>query len=457
MLFNSFQFLFLFLPVTLACVFGAQLLQNRIATLLVLAISSAIFYAFYSVWHLALLLLSILINWTLAEKVGRSRSALLIGVTFNLAVLFLFKYSAFAFEQLRSLKIPAPEWSLAFPLAISFYTFHQISFLVDISRAKATRPGLLVYSSYILLFPQLVAGPIVRYSEIASQLSRRVPAFVSSRYFKIGLVFVVLGLSKKTLLADYLAPFVDEAFANPTKLSTLQAWQATLGFGFQIYFDFSGYTDMAIGLAYMMGLRLPRNFNDPYRARDISDFWRRWHISLSRFLRDYLYKSLGGNRHGLARTLANLMIVMLLGGLWHGANWTFVAWGGLHGAYLVAHRLWVRFSTVQIPVVLSGVLTYVAVSVAWVFFRAHDFATAREILSRMATCHEPVMLAYPLNEIAFIASVVVSWALPQTRAVALRMHRSNALMLVLGFLFTFSLTKILSRVGHADAFIYFAF
>ncbi|TFV34541.1 MBOAT family protein [Bradyrhizobium frederickii] len=457
MLFNSFEFLGIFLPATLIAVALSARLGSRLISLSVVCIASAIFYAMYSLWHLLLLCGMIAFNWSAAGAITRSsRHALALGVFINLCVLLLFKYTAFAMRQVFGSDVDVPSWALTFPLAISFYTFHQISFLVDVSRKRATRPDLLTYATYVLLFPQLIAGPIVRYSEVAFQLGRKIPVLVRSRPFRIGVILLVLGLAKKILIADELAPGVDAAFANSSRLSTVQAWQAALGFGFQIYFDFSGYTDMAIGMALMIGLRFPRNFDSPYRAVDISDFWRRWHITLSRFLRDYLYKPLGGNRRGLARTLVNLMTVMLLGGLWHGANWTFVIWGGLHGLYLVIHRLWSQVSPVRLPMVLSSAVTFVAVTIAWVFFRAPNLVVAGEVLRRMFWLFPESQMIDAAVVTLWIAAAIV-WLAPQSRAVALRYHRSNWLAVLLGTLASAATLKMLSNAGHQDAFIYFAF
>lgn len=458
MLFNSIGFLLLFLPATLIAIAFAARLESRSLSIAVIVLSSAVFYALYSAWHLLLLLIMIGYNWLLAGFLPSQRYVLLVGVSANLVVLLIFKYSEFALTQLRLAGFDAPHWSLAFPLAISFYTFHQISFLVDVSRKRASRPDLLTYAAYVLLFPQLVAGPIVRYSEIAFQLARTVPTFLRGRSFRIGIILLVLGLAKKVLIADALAPEVNSAFANSAGLNFFQAWQAAINFGFQIYFDFSGYTDMAIGMGFMMGLRLPRNFNDPYSAINIADFWRRWHMTLSRFLRDYLYKPLGGSRRGLAHTIVNLMTVMLLGGLWHGANWTFVVWGGLHGLFLITQRLWSRLFPGILPTWASWLITNAAVSVAWVFFRAPDFVVAQEIVKRMFV---PSLISselfYPTGLATMLLAAVCTWGLPQARACALKFHQSKRFAFILGVVASLSALKMASSAGHTDAFIYFAF
>jgi alginate O-acetyltransferase complex protein AlgI len=458
MLFNSIGFLFFFLPTTLIAIAVVASFRSRPLSLVVLVLSSAIFYAFYSAWHLVLLLVMIGFNWFLAGFLLNQGYFLVVGVSINLAVLLVFKYSEFTLTQLRVAGFEAPHWTLAFPLAISFYTFHQISFLVDVSRKRATRPDLLTYTAYVLLFPQLVAGPIVRYSEIAFQLARSVPIFLRGRSFRIGFILLLLGLAKKVVIADELAPGVNSAFANSVGLNFFQAWQAAINFGFQIYFDFSGYTDMAIGIGFMMGLRLPRNFNDPYSAIDISDFWRRWHMTLSRFLRDYLYKPLGGSRRGPPRTVVNLMVVMLLGGLWHGANWTFVVWGGLHGLFLVTQRLWSRLFPGMLPRWASWLITSAAVSVAWVFFRAPDFVVAQEIVKRMFV---PSLVSsetfFPTALATMLLAAVCTWALPQARACALKFHQSKRFAFILGVIASVTALKMASSAGHADAFIYFAF
>ncbi len=386
MLFNSYVFLLVFLPAVIVLVAMGARTASRALALGAMVAASAVFYGTSSIGHLALLTGSILVNWWLAGLVSRHRGWLTLGVIFNLGLLGVFKYAGFFGRTIQDLGLGAPEISLALPLAISFYTFQQIAFLVDTARlGVATRPGILTYATFVGFFPQLVAGPIVRYREVANRLGRTRPFRISGAGLRLGATLVVIGLAKKVLIADTLAVVADSAFNTGSGLTLLDSWIGVVAFGLQIYFDFSGYSDIAIGLARMVGIRLPDNFAAPYRAGSIADFWSRWHMTLSRFLRDYLYIPLGGNRHGRWRTALNLMLVMALGGLWHGANWTFVIWGLLHGLYLMVHRLWRWLSPVRLPRPAAWALTFVCVMVAWVFFRAHSLDAAVAMLRAMST------------------------------------------------------------------------
>ena len=282
------------------------------------------------------------------------------------------------------------------PLGISFFTFQKIAYLVDAYRGEVRAGGFLSFALFVTFFPQLIAGPIVHHSEVIPQFGQKSTYRPNLDNLSMGIGIFVLGLAKKTVLADSIATYATPVFraaqagADPT---LFEAWGGALAYTFQLYFDFSGYSDMAIGLALMFNIRLPINFNSPYKATNIIDFWRRWHITLSRFLRDYLYIPLGGNRHGVARRYANLMLTMLLGGLWHGAGWTFIVWGGLHGIFLVINHFWHALGVGSATT--SGArpgsdgsaartITFLAVMVAWVFFRAEDFDAATRILAGMA-------------------------------------------------------------------------
>ena len=306
-----------------------------------------------------LLAASILVNWLVAEfvKTGR-KGAIPLAIAANLLVLGFFKYFNF-FVDLANLVpgLGAPKYDIALPLGISFFTFHHIMYLTDLRAGRAPRFDLVRYALYIAFFPQVLAGPLVRWSEIMHQLDERpYERPDAAERFARGLVLLVFGLAKKVFLGDPLAAYVNPIFENAAQgqaVSFVEAWQATLGFTFQIYFDFSGYTDMALGLALMFGIVLPQNFDVPYRAVSLQDFWRRWHMTLSRFLRDYLYIPLGGSRNGLAVQMFALFATMTLGGLWHGAGLTFVAWGVAHGLGLVAGVLW-RRGGLSMPTLSAG-------------------------------------------------------------------------------------------------------
>jgi alginate O-acetyltransferase complex protein AlgI len=306
----------------------------------------------------------------------------------NLAVLGYFKYTNFLLENLsRAGLLPRMEQDIILPLGISFFTFVQIAYLVDIHTGVARRGGLLQYATFVTFFPQLIAGPIVRYREIVPCYAGLRLCAMSYRNVAAGLGFIALGLFKKAVLADSFSPWVDDAFGTTDKLSFIEAWGAGLAYTFQIYFDFSAYSDMAIGVARLFNVDLPINFNSPYKATSIIDFWRRWHITLSRFLRDYLYIPLGGNRKGAARQYVNLLATMLLAGLWHGAGWTFVLWGGLHGVYLAINHMFRRMSrrfALRVPAWAGWAVTFACVNVAWVFFRADSVSRAVDIVKGMA-------------------------------------------------------------------------
>ncbi|MDD2877405.1 MAG: MBOAT family protein [Acidiphilium sp.] len=377
MLFNSSVFVVGFLPAFLASFALAGWRFGPRAALVVLLIASLVFYAWWTPVFLPLLVGSIVGNYALVHLMRRSRHRrpwLIAGLAANLGLLGWFKYAGlFAATGAGLLGFPPPDLGIVLPLGISFFTFQQIMFLVDSFRDETPACGFLDYACFVGFFAHLIAGPIVRPREIIPQFAHH-DGQVHHDDLIAGIEIFLLGLAKKIVLADSLARFADPGFrvaAAGHQLSLVEAWVALLAYGAQIYFDFSGYSDMAIGLARMIGVRFPLNFRSPYQARDIGDFWRRWNITLSGFLRDYLYIPLGGNRHGEARRNANLMITMLLGGLWHGAAWSFLAWGGLHGLYLIIHQQWRRFGG-KMPACLAQAITLLAVLLAWVPFRAES-------------------------------------------------------------------------------------
>jgi alginate O-acetyltransferase complex protein AlgI len=384
MLFNSFIFLFGFLPLALLSHWLVE--RYRPAWRLpLLVLLSFVFYGYWDWRFLPLLALSILVNWIVAQSFVRTGRGLLIPLTIaaNLAVLAVFKYFNF-FADLANLipGLSAPHYDIALPLGISFFTFHHIMYLTDLKAGKAPRYDLVRYALYIGFFPQVLAGPLVRWSEIMHQLDER-PYLRpdAAERFSRGLMLLVCGLAKKVFIGDQLAAYVNPIFqaAEAGKAIGLgEAWQATLGFTFQIYFDFSGYTDMALGLALLLGIVLPQNFDAPYRSVSLQDFWRRWHMTLSRFLRDYLYIAMGGNRKGLAMQVAALFATMTLGGLWHGAGLTFVAWGAAHGFILGLGVLW-RKAGWSMPSLLGWALTFLFVMMTWVLFRATSFEAALRV------------------------------------------------------------------------------
>ncbi|MGC5778266.1 MBOAT family O-acyltransferase [Methylobacterium sp. NFXW15] len=457
MLFNSYVFLLAFLPASLA-------LHGLIAwaaprwRLPLLVVLSFVFYGWWDVRFVPLLAGSILINWLVARAFGRSQSGWLIpaAITGNLALLGLFKYADFLIDLAGRLSGNEPSTlGLALPLGISFFSFHHIMYLADLRAGRAPSFGLVKYALYISFFPQVLAGPLVRWSEIMHQFDERPYARPDAgERFGRGLVLLAVGLAKKVFLGDPLAAYVNPVFqaaAQGKAIGFGEAWQATLGFTFQIYFDFSGYTDMALGIALMFGLVLPQNFDVPYRATSLQDFWRRWHMTLSRFLRDYLYIPFGGNRHGLPRQVGALFATMALGGLWHGAGLTFLAWGALHGAGLGAGLL-ARRAGWRIPAPAGWLMTSLFVALTWVLFRATSFDAALAVYKGL------VGLSHSVSEFKWrsiaIAALVATLGPTAWNAVH-RLAPSRGLALTVALLFVVVLLKIGDDANYE--FIYFQF
>jgi D-alanyl-lipoteichoic acid acyltransferase DltB (MBOAT superfamily) len=318
------------------------------------------------------------------KKVQVSRKILLtFGVCANLSVLGYFKYADFLISNVNELfGVSFGSLNLLLPLAISFFTFQQIAYLVDSYRKETAEYSFLNYSLFVTFFPQLIAGPIVHHAEMMSQFSSRFNLVKNHKNIAAGLFIFSLGLFKKVVIADSFAAFATAGFDSSEDLAFFEAWTASLSYTFQLYFDFSGYTDMAIGAALLFNIKLPVNFNSPYKASNIQDFWRRWHMTLSRFLRNYVYLPLGGNRNGSFNTISNLMFTFVLGGIWHGAGWTFIVWGGLHGLAISVHRLWQQLG-IRLYKPLAWFLTFNFVNVAWVFFRANDWDDAIRVVGGM--------------------------------------------------------------------------
>jgi alginate O-acetyltransferase complex protein AlgI len=399
MLFNSYVFVLLFLPLALAVFHYLLKYATRETAILWLVIASLFFYGYWNVNYLLLLAGSILVNYFLGKQISNSngrfsrKAALLFGISLNLMTLGYFKYANFFVHTINSAFDTSFHLeAIILPLAISFFTFQQIAFLVDAYYSQAREYSFLHYSLFVTFFPQLIAGPIVHHKEMMPQFDSLERNGISSEKFAVGMSIFIIGLFKKVLIADTFAIYASRMFdaAVTTQMGFFDSWTGVFAYAFQIYFDFSAYSDMAIGIALMFCIRLPLNFYSPYRATSIIDFWRTWHITLSRFLRDYLYIPLGGNRKGKARRYINLMLTMLLGGLWHGAGWTFVIWGGLHGIYLVINHAWRRLKKPakqdkknHLLTVFYRLLTFLAVCVAWVFFRADSTDTAFTLLQSM--------------------------------------------------------------------------
>lgn len=412
MLFNSFSFIFLFLPITYIGMFWLGKYSHRLAALW-LALASLTFYSIWDARFVLLLLLSISFNYGAGYWIGlrcgrkQAKSLLVVAVTANLILLGYFKYTNFFIASANDFfggHIPA--LGIILPLGISFFTFTQIAFLVDVYRGIAREVNFIHYLLFVTYFPHLIAGPVLHHKQMMPQFANPATYRINAEYVAIGLTIFVLGLSKKILIADNLAEYASPIFnaaRDGQVLMLFEAWIGALAYTLQLYFDFSGYSDMAIGLSLMFNVRLPLNFDSPYKATNIIDFWRRWHMTLSTFLRDYLYFPLGGNRKGPLRRYANLMVTMLLGGLWHGAGWTFIVWGGLHGLYLMVNHGWRELKARlgwsnggRFAKLAAGALTFLMVVIAWVFFRADSFTSAWLMLSGMAGING-VSLPHPLK------------------------------------------------------------
>ncbi len=420
--FNTYCFLILFLPATLLAYWAVPRREWKFA---VVTLASLIFYSFWDVRFVVLVLGSAAVDFLVALRIGREndparrKAFLWISILFNLGVLGFFKYALFFAEnavslaQLFGAKVSTPGFNIVLPVGISFYTFQTLSYTIDVYRGDVLPTKRFVkYVAYVSMFPQLVAGPIVRYRTLDRQMDA-LPGRPRMTDLVLGVALFAMGLFKKVVVADSVAVHSDGLWGNLAGLDTVTAWLAALGYTVQLYFDFSGYSDMAIGLGLLLGLRFPINFRAPYQAINISDFWRRWHISLSTFLRDYLYIPLGGNRGGRRRAQINMLIVMLLGGLWHGAAWTFVVWGLYHGLLLALYRQ-VQPGWDRMPVVFQRAATFFLVVVGWVIFRAESLADAGTVLGLMLwpAGGDVALLIAPTAISLFAIIAFTQWAKP---------------------------------------------
>lgn len=380
MLFNSYEFIFIFLPLCVGIFLTLRLIQNVNILVLFFSATSIFFYCFWKIEYLPLLILLILLNYGLGWAVSIKKNIvfLTLGIFINILILFYYKYSNFIISNLQYFHKDYIEVQpIELPLAISFITFQQIAFLVDVYRSEVKFPNFKNYFLFISFFPQLIAGPIVHAKEMIPQY-KKFMEFNSLNFMK-GIFLFSIGLFKKTVIADSLAPIVHKGFDVLPQLSFFEAWVSSLCYTFQIYFDFSGYTDMALGTALLFNIKLPINFNSPYKSKNVQDFWRRWHITLGSFLRDYIYIPLGGNRSSRLYISRNLIVTFIIGGIWHGANWTFLIWGILHGAALVVSR----FFSLRLNHYISWFITFNFINITWVFFRADDIKSAFKIIRSM--------------------------------------------------------------------------
>lgn len=506
MLFNSPEFMLGFLPVTLVVYFWINHQKWTTAARAWLVFCSLFFYGWWNVNYLPLILGSMVFNYIIGTSLGSakenhhsvmvsssvsvsigngrivSRKLLLcIGVVANLFLLGYFKYADFFVANLNSFGADFDLPNVILPLAISFFTFQQIAYLVDSYRLETKEYDFLNYSLFVTFFPQLIAGPIVHHKEMMPQFASRWNLVKRYRNLALGLFIFSIGLFKKVVIADTFAQWATPGFEAIIPLSFIEAWVTSLSYTFQLYFDFSGYTDMAIGVALLFNIKLPINFNSPYKSLDIQDFWRRWHISLSRFLRDYIYIPLGGNRIGPFRTYVNLFATFLLGGFWHGASWMFVIWGALHGTALVVHRFWQQAGCV-LPNAIAWLVTFNFVNFSWVFFRADDMDSALNIVKGMVGLNglyvkdvsdiETVRLAFlgsfndkyltflPVGVMVYspvIIGIMAAFFIMSQRNTVQLAQANIDLSKMFFAAFLFSTAMVMSLAGASSVFLYFNF
>lgn len=467
MVFSSYLFLFFFLPAALLCYYAVPRKWKQ----LILTLFSYLFYGWANPYFCFLMLFNTAVDYTnglmMARYPDRKKLFVTLSIISDLTILGFFKYFNFGVENYNSLMgaLGIPEWQyegffrIILPLGISFYTFQSMSYVIDVYRgeAKVVR-NFIDYACYVSMFPQLVAGPIIRFQEVADQLKNRTHTLEK---FTRGIAFFMLGMAKKILLANPCGKIADTTFGAGV-LDTVDAWYGAVAYAFQIYFDFSGYSDMAIGLGLMLGFVFAKNFDSPYKSKSITEFWRKWHISLSTWLKDYLYIPLGGNRKGEVRTYINLALVMLLGGLWHGASWNFLIWGAIHGGYLVFERLQGKESIYhRLPRVLQVSITFVIVLIAWVFFRADTLPDAWRYLACMfgaggtsgAATVAAGLIYSPYYLINFVLAGVVIWGLPQSWDFTRKLNWGKICWCILVFL----IALVALTTQSYNPFIYFIF
>lgn len=389
MLFNSFVFIFAFLPIVFFIYFFLNKLKLVIASKVWLVAGSLFFYSWWNINYLPLILASLFFNYAVGTALGRDslsmnkKLVLTIGIILNVSLLGYFKYADFFISNVNAVFATNIDLlKLALPLAISFFTFQQIAYLVDAYNKETKEYDFLNYALFVTFFPQLIAGPIVHHKEMMPQFANLKNQMINHKNISLGIFIFSIGLFKKIIIADTFAIWATRGFDEAESLMLIESWVTSLAYTFQLYFDFSGYTDMAIGAALLFNIALPMNFNSPYKALDIQDFWRRWHITLSRFLTRYIYIPLGGNRKGEIRTYVNVLAIFLISGLWHGAGWTFIFWGFLHGVAAVISRYWKTFN-IRLNKIVAWFITFNFVNVAWVFFRATTWEDAIKVLRGM--------------------------------------------------------------------------
>lgn len=464
MLFNSFEFIFVFLPISFLGYFTLTRYKYYLASKAWLFLASLFFYSWWNPKYIVLLLVSIFVNYFVGRFISKEsrksvkKLTLLLGIAFNVGLLGYYKYADFFISNYNALfNSDFTLVHIVLPLGISFFTFQQIAFLVDSYKNVVTEYNFIYYGVFVSFFPQLIAGPIVHHKEMMPQFLDHSLARVNFDNIARGIFLFNMGLAKKIIVADTFGKIVNNGYANSSLLNTAEGWITSIAYSIQLYFDFSGYSDMAIGLGLLFNIQIPVNFWSPYKSANIQEFWRRWHITLSRFLRDYIYIPLGGNRKGEVRTYWNLFLTFLIGGFWHGANWTFVLWGALHGLALVVQRLFEKLK-VKIPHLVGVAVTFLFVTIAWVFFRANQWSIAMEVLDSMMGRRDPNadfrLIASFYDSPIWLAGVILLFV-PNTNQIMERFSTNLRFVIMLILLVILNLTFMNSALKQD--FLYFDF
>ncbi|ANE46851.1 acetyltransferase [Paenibacillus swuensis] len=482
MLFNSYPFLFMFLPLTLIVYFLLNRFNYYNASRLWLAVASLFFYSYWDVHYLPLMMGSIVFNFLIgssltktSEKPNAPRKGILIfGIIANVSLLIYYKYADFFITNINNATgSEIALLKLVLPLGISFFTFTQIAYLVDAFRNQVKEYNFVNYVLFVTFFPHLIAGPILHHKEMMPQFADKENKRFNYTNVAAGVFIFVLGLFKKVVIADSFAPIATQGFNGAASLGFIESWVTSLSYTLQLYFDFSGYSDMAIGIALLFNVVLPINFDSPYKALSIQDFWRRWHMTLSRFLRDYIYIPLGGNRKGVFRTYFNLAATFIIGGIWHGAGWTFIVWGVMHGVGQVIHRLWGKLG-LKMPKFVAWFITFNFINITWVFFRAENMTQAFHVLKGMFGLHGMDLPSFfatrlnlgslksygvefvavsPLKLLGIAAFLLVCFALKNTNELRAEMKPRWVTAIMLAALFVYSLLNF----NQISEFLYFNF
>lgn len=472
MLFNSIEFLFIFLPITFFIYFGLNKLKLiKIATAW-LVIASLAFYSYWKIDYLPLILISMLFNYSVGStltsekklKINR-KLVMILAIAVNIGLLCYYKYFNFIIENINTVFSTNFNFmNIMLPLAISFFTFQQIAYIVDSYEYKTKEYDFLTYSLFVTFFPQLIAGPIVHHKEMMPQFANLRNRFINHKNISIGLFLLAIGLFKKIIIADTFSSFVHGMFDEVNTLTFIEAWCASISYTMQLYFDFSGYCDMAMGIGYLFNIILPQNFNSPYKAESIQDFWRRWHMTLSRFLRDYIYIPLGGNRKGELKTYRNLFLTFLIGGIWHGANWTFIIWGIMHGLATCIHKFWKNFN-IKMPHFIAVIITFLFINTTWVYFRAASITKANNIILSMLGFNgfEPIIInklrfsfengSFKLSILLLITSFILTFYMKNSIELSKKL-KPNVLCLTVTLILL--IVSILS-INKVSEFLYFQF